>query len=120
MNILQTYEKLGKNEAVLKPVSKILIQILTIMKEEGYIGDFTIQEHKTMKTVTVTLIGKINKCAAITPNNAVGVLDFETKERRYLPAKGFGVLILTTPKGIMTHKKADELHTGGRLLAYCY
>ena len=71
-------------------------------------------------SVTVNLLGKINKCAAISPRFPVQVLDFETRERRYLPAKGFGILIVTTPKGIMIHSKAADLHVGGLLLAYCY
>ncbi|MGD0511047.1 MAG: 30S ribosomal protein S8, partial [Candidatus Micrarchaeaceae archaeon] len=39
---------------------------------------------------------------------------------RYIPSKDFGILILTTPKGIMTNKEARENKIGGRLLAYVY
>jgi small subunit ribosomal protein S8 len=39
---------------------------------------------------------------------------------RYLPAKEFGILIMTTPKGVMTHKQAKEENIGGILLAYVY
>ena len=39
---------------------------------------------------------------------------------RYLPAKNFGILIVTTPEGIMTHREAKERGIGGRLLAYMY
>ena len=38
----------------------------------------------------------------------------------YLPAKDFGILILTTPYGIMNNDQAKEALTGGKLLAYIY
>ena len=40
--------------------------------------------------------------------------DFEKFEKRYLPAKNFGILIVTTPEGIMTHYEAKERGIGGR------
>jgi small subunit ribosomal protein S8 len=46
--------------------------------------------------------------------------DFETWEKRYLPAREIGLLILSTPKGVMDHKRAKEMHVGGKLLAYVY
>ena len=46
--------------------------------------------------------------------------DFEKFERRYLPAKDMGILIVSTPAGIMTHVEAKKKGLGGRLLAYCY
>ena len=44
----------------------------------------------------------------------------EKYEKRYLPAKQFGILIISTPKGLMTHVQAMDKKTGGKLIAYCY
>ena len=44
----------------------------------------------------------------------------EEYESRYLPAQGFGVLILTTNKGVLSHEEAKEKGVGGKLLAYVY
>jgi len=46
--------------------------------------------------------------------------DFEKWEKRYLPAKGFGSIILTTPEGVMTHSEARDNGIGGELLAFVY
>jgi small subunit ribosomal protein S8 len=46
--------------------------------------------------------------------------EFEKYEKRFLPAKSFGLLILTTPKGVMDHNKAKELRVGGKLLAFVF
>jgi small subunit ribosomal protein S8 len=46
--------------------------------------------------------------------------EYEKFEKRFLPAKGVGVLIVSTIKGIMTHEEAKGKTLGGRLIAYCY
>lgn len=51
---------------------------------------------------------------------SVKVSDFVKFEARFLPAQDFGVLILTTTEGVMTHTDAKEKGVGGKLLAYVY
>ena len=68
----------------------------------------------------VELEGNINKCGVIKPRHAVKKDEFEKFEKRFLPAKNFGILIVTTPEGIITHYEAKERGIGGRLLAYMY
>ncbi|MCD6456656.1 MAG: 30S ribosomal protein S8, partial [Methanophagales archaeon] len=41
-------------------------------------------------------------------------------EKRFLPARKFGLLIVTTSKGVMAHEKAIEAGVGGQLLAFVY
>lgn len=114
------YEELGRTEVEIKLISKTLKEILKIMNEEGYIGSFEEIEDGRGNFIKINLLGRLNKAGAIKPRFSVQVVDFVTKERRYLPAKGFGLIIVSTPEGIMTHKKAFEKHVGGVLLAYCY
>ncbi len=120
LNKLNTFERLGRTQVVLQPTSKVMIQLLEILKEEGFIGSYTVENNTKGGHITVNLIGRINKCAAISPNFPIKVVHFEKRERQFLPSKGFGVLILTTPKGIMKHKIALEKKIGGKLLAFCY
>ena len=68
----------------------------------------------------LNLIGKVNACGVIKPRYPVKLENFEEVEKNYLPAKDFGVVIVSTPEGIMTHETALEKKTGGVLLAYCY
>jgi small subunit ribosomal protein S8 len=46
--------------------------------------------------------------------------DLEKFEARYLPAQDFGVLILTTTRGVLTHTQAKQGGVGGKLLAFVY
>jgi len=40
--------------------------------------------------------------------------------KRFLPARDIGILIISTSKGLMTHKEAMEKGAGGSLIAYCF
>lgn len=112
-------EKIGKTECVVKS-SKLIKKVLQIMQENTYIGDA--KENTTIRgsTLNVSMIGAINKCGVIKPRHAVGYKEFVKFEKRYLPAKEFGILIVSTSKGVMTHAQAREKKLGGKLLAYCY
>ena len=113
-------EKVGKPEVVTKPHSKLIENILNLMKDLGYIGDFEVIDDGKGKIIKINLLGRINKCAVIKPRYSVQKVEFKKFEKRYLPASGFGILIVSTVQGIMTHEKANENGLGGVLLAYCY
>lgn len=113
-------ESVGKNVAYLKPASKLIGRVLNVMQDQGYIGNFEYIEDGKAGVYKVDLIGQINKCGAVKPRYAVKNHDFEKFEKRYLPAKGFGLLIVSTPKGLMTHDEARNAGVGGRLISYIY
>ena len=118
-NILN-HEKVTKKECYVKPSSKLIKSVLQIMHENNYIGSFEEIEDNRGNIIKINLIGKINKCGVIKPRHSVKKDSFEKFEKRYLPAKDFGLLILTTPEGIMDYKEAKKRKIGGKLLAYCY
>jgi small subunit ribosomal protein S8 len=65
-------------------------------------------------------LNNINGCGVIKPRHSVKKDDYEKFEKRFLPAKGFGILIVSTPKGIMTQEGAKKEDSGGKLLAFIY
>lgn len=117
---LKNHEMLGKKECEIKPASKMIGSILKIMQKEGYIGDFEFIDDGKAGIYKVKLIGRINNCRAIKPRYSVKYGEFMEWEKRYLPAKEFGILFVSTPRGIVTHHEAKQLHTGGKLLAFVY
>ena len=120
MSLILNNELIGESECLIKPVSRVIKEVLKVMKENGYIGDFKEVEDSRGNYIQLKLVGNINKCGVIKPRYSVKSNDFEKFERRYLPAKDLGILFVSTPKGIMTHYDAKAKKTGGRLLAYCY
>ena len=85
-----------------------------------YIKQFEYVDNGRGGLFKVTLAGNINDCGVIKPRYAVKRTELEKYEARYLPAQDFGVLILSTTKGVVSHTNAKEVHTGGKLLAYVY
>jgi small subunit ribosomal protein S8 len=120
MSKILNAELIGKHEVTIPPYSKQSERVLGILKEKGYLEDFKPTKNAQGGFFVVSLNGKINKCGVVAPNFNVKKEGFEPFEKRFLPAKGFGILILTTPKGLMTHNEAKEKGLGGRLLGYCY
>ncbi len=113
-------EQAGKMEVQIKPASKMLGSVLGIMQKSGYIGQFDAVEDGRGGSYNVSLRGAINRCGVVKPRFSVRRQEFEKWESRYLPAKDFGLLILTTNQGVMNHYEAKEGRIGGRLLAYVY
>jgi small subunit ribosomal protein S8 len=110
----------GNKRCTISPASKMIGHVLRTMQKEGYIGEFEFVDDGKAGQFIVELEGNINKCGVIKPRHAIKNDEFEKFEKRYLPAKNFGVIIMTTPQGIMTHKEAKDKGIGGRLLVYIY
>jgi small subunit ribosomal protein S8 len=113
-------DKVGKKECSTKISSKLILNVLEIMKDNGYIGEFKEIKEENKGRLTINLLGKINKCGSIKPRFSIKVKDIEKYEKRYLPAKDFGIIIISTNKGLITHKEAKKQGNGGRLLSYVY
>lgn len=117
---LKNAERVGNLQCVVKPASKLIGKVLGVMSEYGYIGEFEFIEDGRAGKFKIQLLGKMNDCGIIRPRYNLKKTGFEKFEKRFLPAAGFGILILTTPLGVMDHKTAIEKGTGGKLLAYVY
>jgi small subunit ribosomal protein S8 len=120
MTVIKSSEMVGHAECTIHPSSKLIGHVLKVMQEYGYIGNFEYVEDGRAGKFRVTLIGNINKCGAIRPRFATRKNEMDKYESRYLPAQDFGVLILTTTKGVLSHRQAKEEGVGGKLLAYVY
>ena len=119
LSTLKNGDSVGKTHAV-TPSSKMVKEILMIIQKAKYIGSFEYIDDNKGGKFRVELLGKINSCGSIRPRSSVKTDSFEKWERRFLPASGIGIIILTTSKGIMTHKEAISKKIGGSLLAYIY
>ena len=110
----------GKFAVIVEPASRLFGDMLKVMQEYGYISGFKKFEDGRGGKYEISLTGGINKCGVITPHFSVKVEDLESWETRYLPGKGFGIIILTTSKGVMSHEQARKLGVGGELLGYVF
>ncbi|KAF5074024.1 30S ribosomal protein S8 [anaerobic digester metagenome] len=120
MSTIKNAAAVGKSECVIRPSSKLIGRVLKVMQDNGYINQFEFIEDGKAGVFKVMLEGRINNCGVIKPRYSVKKVDMEQFEARYLPAQDFGVLILTTTDGVITHMEAKEKGVGGKLLAFVY
>ena len=116
MNNAETY---GKSDCTV-PASNLVKSVLMVMQKNNYIGSFEFIVDGRQGLFKIELIGKINKSRSIRPRFPVKKGEYEKWEERYLPAKDIGLLIISTPKGVMSQKEAEHQGSGGRLLGYVY
>lgn len=120
MSTIKNAASVGKSECMIRPSSKLIGRVLKVIQEYGYINQFEFIEDGKAGVFKVMIQGKINNCGVIKPRYSVQKNDLERFEARYLPAQDFGVLIMTTTAGVVSHTRAKELGVGGKLLAYVY
>ena len=113
----------AKHETVDIPASNMKKAIAEILNNEGYIKGYQIIEDGKQGVIRVTLKYTSNKEKVISGIKRVS----KPGLRKYAPAdelprvlKGLGIAIVSTSKGIMTDKKARELHVGGEVLAFVW
>jgi|SRR5208283_5135907 len=110
----------NKKECLAIPASKLASAILRSMQKNKYIGEFEFIDDGIAGKFKIQLLGRINKCGVISPRYSVRKNGFTRWERQYLPAVGVGILIVSTPLGVMSHSEAQDKKLGGRLVGYVY
>lgn len=115
LNKLMNAKKAGKSSIEVNSYSKLLISVLALAKLKGYVKDYKLSG-KSLKIE----IGRLNECMAIKPRFTVTIEEIEKYEKRYLPAIGFGIIIISTSQGLLTNQTARDKNIGGSLIAYIY
>lgn len=113
-------ERRGAREITTMSANKIIKQVLEIFQRAGYLGSADESVDNKGNYLTINLLGQINKIGVIKPRYQIKKNAYERYEKRYLPARDFGVIIVSTTQGLMTHTQAKEKGLGGKLLCYCY
>lgn len=117
LNMIKNANSIKKETLEINRISNLLIEVLKIMKQEGAIKKYKIEPKE--KKIEIT-IGNLNDCRAIKPRFTVNKEQIERYRRRYLPSRNMGTVIISTNKGLVTHKEAQEEGIGGCLIAYFY
>ncbi|WP_331233823.1 30S ribosomal protein S8 [Natronorarus salvus] len=117
---LNNAESVGHLSHTVQPASNQIGAVLEVLYDRGYIAGFEYTEDGRAGTFEVELKGAINRCGAVKPRYSAGADEFEKWEKRYLPARDYGTLIVTTSHGIMSHYEAREAGVGGQVIAYVY
>ena len=113
----------AKHESVDVPASKMKKAIAEILLNEGYIKGFEVVNEGVQGVIKITLKYNAGKEKAISGLRRVskpGLRVYAGADELPRVLKGLGVAIVSTSKGVMTDKKARELHVGGEVLAFIW
>ena len=110
------------NEVVV-PSSKMKLEIIEILKNEGYIASYKIDKNEVQDNVIITLKYGKNKERVISGLKRIskpGLRVYAKAEEVPTVLNGLGISIVSTSKGIMTGKEARKQTLGGEVLAYIW
>jgi len=116
LSAIKNADSVGK-DFVIVPKSDLVKNVLTVIHSHGFIGEI---EDKGKRYFKVNLLGKINVARSIRPRFSVNLKGYGKYKTRFLPASGIGIIIVSTSKGVIDHRQAEEKKIGGKLLAYVY
>ena len=113
----------AKHDTVDVPASNLKKAIAQILLDEGYIKAFQITDEGVQGNIHITLkyVGKKEKViSGLRRVSKPGLRVYAGAEELPKVLKGLGIAIISTYKGVMTDKKARELHVGGEVLAFVW
>lgn len=109
-----------RKETVSFMASKLKIAIVKVLKDEGFISDYSVEENGNKKTLNLVL-KYYNDRPVIEHISRVSRPSLRVyKNKKELPnvMSGMGIAIMSTSKGLMTDHEARKLGIGGEVLCY--
>lgn len=114
----------ASKDSVSMPSSKKLVEIARIMKEEGYVADYRVEDTAPQKTLTIDLkYGKTKREKIIRGIRRIskpGLRIYAGKNDLPRVLGGMGTAIISTSKGVMADRDARKAGVGGEVIAYIW
>ena len=113
----------NRAKTVTMPSSIMKETIAKILKDEGYITDYTVNKNEVQNILTLTLKYANNKERVITGLKRIskpGLRVYAKAEDIPYVLNGLGIAIISTSKGVMTDKLARQNNVGGEVIAYIW
>src|SRR5574344_1013070 len=111
------------HETVEIPSSKLKVELAKLLKDEGYIIDYSVKDAGNFKTLTVVLKYDENKKPVISNMSRISRPGLRTYSKtKNLPKVfgGLGIAIVSTSKGLLTDRRARKENIGGEVLCYVW
>lgn len=111
------------HQSVEMPSSKQKVELARVLKEEGYIVDYSVREEGKFKVLTVEVKYEIEGNPIIRKIQRVskpGLRVYKKAKKLEKVLGGLGVAIISTSKGLLTDRKAKKENVGGEVLCYVY
>jgi small subunit ribosomal protein S8 len=113
----------ARHDKVVVPSSKLKVDVVRVLKDEGFVGDFIVHERSPQNELTIQLKYGPDRAPAITGVRRVS----RPGLRRYVALReiprvlgGMGISILSTSRGVMSDSEARKQKVGGELICTVY
>lgn len=113
----------ARHDKLVLPSSKLKVEVARALKDEGFIGEFTVHERKPQNELTIQLKYGQDKAPAITDIKRIS----KPGLRRYVAVRdiprvlgGMGISIISTSKGVLVDAEARKQKLGGELICTVY
>jgi len=113
----------ASKSSVTMPVSRKLVEIARVMKQEGYIDDYTVVSGDPQDTLEITLKYGPRRQRTIIGIRRIskpGLRVYAKKEDLPRVLGGLGIAVVSTSSGVMTDREARKAGVGGEVIAYIW
>ncbi len=114
---------LVRKRHVVVPTSKLKVEIARVLKAEGYIEHYDVTKDRPQAMIRIRLKYTKDNQAAVEGMRRIskpGRRVYASRDEIPLVLNGIGIAILSTPRGVMTGKKAHGLGVGGEVLCHVW
>ena len=111
------------HDSVSMPSSKLKVNIAEILKREGYIGDFKVEDARVGKSLTLDLKfgpSRERSIAGLRRVSKPGLRVYANSTNLPKVLGGLGVAVISTSTGLLTDRQAAQQRVGGEVLAYVW
>jgi small subunit ribosomal protein S8 len=111
------------HDTVEMPTSRAKVEIARLLKEEGYVRDYRIEDGDSFKTLVIELKYGRNRERIITDLKRIskpGRRVYARKDRLPRVLGGMGTAILSTSNGVMTSRTAEQKGIGGEVICFVW
>jgi small subunit ribosomal protein S8 len=113
----------GYHDDVVMPSSKIKVEIAKVLKQEGYVSDYRVEDGQVGKVLRIDLKYGPNREKTISGVRRIsrpGLRHYVKKEELPRVLGGLGIAIISTSSGLLTDRAAHKAGVGGEVLAYVW
>jgi small subunit ribosomal protein S8 len=111
------------HETAEMPSSRLKVEIARLLKDEGYVKDYRVVKGETFDTLVVELKFGQNRERVITDLKRIskpGRRIYARKDRLPRVLGGMGTALLSTSRGVVTSRQAQELGVGGEVICFVW
>ena len=110
--------QMAQKASVVMPSSRLKVAIAEVLKDEGYVEDFAVRENAGKPLLDIALKYYAGRAVIerIERVSKPGLRIYRGKDELPSVMNGLGVAIISTPKGVMTDRKARAANVGGEVL----